>query len=58
MNPRLALVTTVLAALVASATPWQAADAAQGLRAKIYLTQKGVPRTLSESGVKIGRAHV
>ena len=51
MNPRLALVTTVLAAVIASATPWQDADAAQGLRAKIYLTQKGVPRTLSEAGV-------
>ena len=51
MNPRLALVTTALAAIVSSVTPWQAADAASGLQARIYLTQKGVPRSLSESGV-------
>ena len=51
MNPRLALVTTLLAALVAAVTPWQDADAASGLRAKIFLTQKGIPRSLSEAGV-------
>jgi len=51
VNPRLALVTTALAAIVSSVTPWQEAEAASGLRAKIFLTQKGVPRTLSESGV-------
>ena len=51
MNPRLALVATVFAALISSATPWQDADAASGLRAKIYLTQKGISRSLSESGV-------
>lgn len=51
MNLRLALVATALAAVVSSVTPWQGADAAQGLRARIYLTQKGVPRSLSESGV-------
>jgi len=51
VNPRLALVATALAAIVSSATPWQAADAASGLQARIYLTQKGVPRSLSESGV-------
>jgi len=51
VNPRLALVATALAAIVSSVTPWQGADAATGLRAKIFLTQKGVPRTLSESGV-------
>ena len=51
MNLRLALVATALAAVVSSVTPWQGADAAQGLKARIYLTQKGVPRSLSESGV-------
>lgn len=51
MNPRLAFVTTALAAIISSVTPWQAAEAAQGLRARIFLTQKGVPRSLSESGV-------
>jgi len=51
VNPRLALVAIALAAIVSSVTPWQDADAASGLRAKIYLTQKGVPRALSESGV-------
>ena len=51
MNLRLALVATTLAAIVSSVTPWQGADAAQGLKARIYLTQKGVPRSLSESDV-------
>ena len=51
MNLRLALVATTLAAIVSSVTPWQGADASQGLKARIYLTQKGVPRSLSESGV-------
>ena len=51
MNPRLAFVATALAAIISSVTPWQAAEAAQGLRARIFLTQKGVPRSLSESGV-------
>ena len=51
MNPRHAFVATALAAIISSVTPWQAAEAAQGLRARIFLTQKGVPRSLSESGV-------
>ena len=51
MNPRLALVTTLFAALVAAVTPWHDADAASGLRARIFLTQKGIPRSLSEAGV-------
>ena len=51
MNPRLAFVASVFAALIASATPWQDADAASGLMAKIYLTQKGISRSLSEAGV-------
>jgi len=51
VNRRLALFATTLAAIVSSVTPWQDADAAAGLRAKIYLTQKGVPRSLSETGV-------
>jgi hypothetical protein len=51
VNLRLAFVATTLAAVVSSVTPWQDADAAAGLRAKIFLTQKGVPGSLSESGV-------
>ena len=51
MNLRLALAATALAAVVSSVTPWQGANAASGLRAKIFLTQKGVPGSLSESGV-------
>lgn len=51
MNPRLALVATAFAALVSSVTPWQDADAAAGLQAKIYLTQKGISRSLTEAGV-------
>lgn len=51
MNLRLALAASALAAVVSSVTPWQGADAASGLRAKIFLTQKGVPGSLSESGV-------
>ncbi len=51
MNLRLAFIATTFAAVVSSVSPWQGAEAAQGLRARIYLTQKGVPRSLSESGV-------
>jgi hypothetical protein len=51
VNPRLALVATALAAIVSSVTPWQDAQAASGLQARIYLTQKGVPGSLSESGI-------
>jgi len=51
VNLRLTFVATALAAVVSSVTPWQGADAASGLRAKIFLTQKGVPGSLSESGV-------
>jgi len=51
VNLRLALAATALAAVVSSVTPWQGANAASGLRAKIFLTQKGVPGSLSESGV-------
>jgi hypothetical protein len=51
VNPRLGIVATALAALVSSVAPWQGAQAASGLRARIYLTQKGVSRSLSESGV-------
>ncbi len=58
MNPRLAFVSITLAAVVSAATPWQDADAASGLRAKIFLTQKGISRTLSESGViRFASAH-
>jgi hypothetical protein len=51
VNSRVALIATALAATVSSVTPWQDADAASGLRARIYLTQKGIPRSLSESAV-------
>jgi hypothetical protein len=51
VNLRLALVGTALAAVISSVSPWQGANAAPGLRAKIFLTQKGVPGSLSESGV-------
>lgn len=51
MNSRHALVATLFAALVATVTPLKDADAASGLRARIFLTQKGIPRSLSESGV-------
>ncbi len=51
MNLRLALAATLVALFASPALPGPNADAAAGLRAKIYLTQKGVPRSLSESGV-------
>ena len=51
MKIRLALAAAIVASIAASVSPWQDADASAGLRAKIYLTQKGVPRSLSESGV-------
>lgn len=51
MNLRLPLVATIFVALVSPVTPWQQADAAAGLQAKIFLTQKGISRTLSEAGV-------
>ncbi len=51
MNLRLVFVATVLGAILSPLSPSQTADAASGLRAKLYLTQKGVPRSLSESGV-------
>ena len=43
--------TAGLVALAISASPWPTAEAASGLRARIYLTQKGIPRSLSEMGV-------
>lgn len=52
MNSRLAFITIASTAIVwAAVAPWQGAEAASGLRAKIFLTQKGIPRSLSESGV-------
>jgi hypothetical protein len=51
VNPRLALVAAVLAAVLSSVPSWQDADAASGLRARIFLTQKGIPRSLSETSV-------
>ena len=51
MNPRLPLVAALLAALASSALPAEDADAAAGLQARIFLTQKGISRSLSEAGV-------
>ena len=58
MKPRLALFVTALAALISSVTPWQDAEAAPGLKARLFLTQKGIPRSLSEGGViRFAQAH-
>ncbi len=44
--------------LAGAAIPLSSADAAQGLRAKIYLTQKGIPSKLGESGLlRFARTH-
>lgn len=51
MNPRIAFAATALAAALSAATPWPEADAAAGLQARIFLTQKGIPGSLSEQGV-------
>lgn len=51
MNSRIAFVAATAAAILCALTPWTGAEAASGLRATIYLTQKGIPRTLSEAGV-------
>ncbi len=40
-----------LSSAVVALAPSDAADAASGLRASIFLTQKGIPRSLSETGV-------
>jgi hypothetical protein len=48
---RIAFAATAMAAVVSAASPWQEASAAPALRARIFLTQKGIPRSLSESGV-------
>jgi len=51
VNLRLAFLATALIATASSVSPWQGAEAASGLRATLYLTQKGVPRSLSETAV-------
>lgn len=51
MDLRIAFAATALAATVSAATPWQEASAASALHARIFLTQKGIPRSLSETGV-------
>lgn len=51
VNPRLVLIVTAFAALASTGAPSRSADAASGLRARIFLTQKGIPRSLSEAGV-------
>jgi len=43
--------TAVVAVLASVVAPHDAVHAAPGLRAKLYLTQKGIPRKLSEAGV-------
>lgn len=58
MDLRIAFLAASTAAFFCTLTPWDEADAATGLRAKIYLTQKGIPRSLSEAGVlRFARAH-
>ena len=58
MRARLVTTSVVLAAVISALSPFERADAAPGLRAKIYLTQKGIPRSLSESGVwRFARQH-
>lgn len=51
LNLRIAFIAAATAAIICTLTPWDTADAAAGLKAKIYLTQKGIPRSLSEAGV-------
>ena len=51
MSPRIALLALFAAIFIASASPSPTAEAATGLRAKVYLTQKGIPRSLNEAGV-------
>ena len=51
MNLRIAFAATALATTISAVTPWHDAGAVSGLRARIFLTQKGIPRSLSESGV-------
>ena len=48
---RLTVVCGLVAALVLSAIPWPSVEAASGLRARIFLTQRGIPSKLSEMGV-------
>lgn len=51
LNPRIALFAPLAAFVVASVTPSPSAEAATGLRAQVLLTQRGIPRSLSEAGV-------
>jgi hypothetical protein len=51
MKPRTAFLTAAMAAAACTLIPSGEAEAAHGLRAKLYLTQKGIPRSLSEAGV-------
>jgi len=58
LNLRTAFLATSTAAIICALTPWDGADAATGLKAQIYLTQKGIPRSLSEAGVlRFARQH-
>ena len=58
MNLRIAFIAAATAAIICALTPWDGAEAASGLRAKIYLTQKGIPGSLSEAGVlRFARQH-
>lgn len=58
MNLRIAFIAASTAAIICAVTPWDGAKAAAGLKATIYLTQKGIPRSLSEAGVlRFARQH-
>lgn len=58
MKLRIAFTAAALAALTMTLIPGRSVDAAQGLRAKLFLTQRGIPRSLSEAGVlRFARTH-
>ncbi|MGB5809540.1 MAG: hypothetical protein WBG86_03360 [Polyangiales bacterium] len=51
MRLRLVFIAATAAVLLAALTPGDDVRAAAGLRAKIFLTQRGIPRSLNELGV-------
>lgn len=58
MRVKIAFIAASLAAVLMTLVPGSDVEAAQGLRAKLFLTQKGIPRSLSEAGVlRFARTH-
>ncbi|MEM7135438.1 MAG: hypothetical protein AAF500_02610 [Myxococcota bacterium] len=58
LRTRIAFTAAIAAALLLTLMPGGGAEAAPGLRAKLFLTQKGIPRSLSEAGViRFARTH-